>query len=329
MDNQIQFYAKNELKPTSDELKSVVAGLTEAANHLHNQRQEAAIEAVIAMTHAVTYLHTQTIRGELLYKEEQKEVTETVASIICQIGNLNDEMMQVQKRISELEVKIEKQDVDAQELQRYLADISRNLDKMERERREHQRQLDDLNDRSAGRIILSILCLGLDRAILGIKSLIDQDAARIKILRDEMNRYSDALRNSENQLRVAKDVQVTLCEERKRNENNIIALEKQVDKLHLEEKNVRTKLAAITQVAGFYGKLKAVCEGVRKNIIWILDIIEELNDDHPRIVDIDASGLELVPLRTALAKLDGLLSTDRIQDTFANRNAEPCLIDGN
>ncbi|WP_212668201.1 hypothetical protein, partial [Salmonella enterica] len=80
---------------------------------------------------------------------------------IRRIGNLNDEMMQVQKRISDLEVKIKKQDVDAQELQRHLADLSRNLDKMERERREHQRQLDELNDRSAGRIILSILCLGL------------------------------------------------------------------------------------------------------------------------------------------------------------------------
>ncbi|EMW0229961.1 hypothetical protein AADY61_004243 [Salmonella enterica] len=320
MDNQIQFYAKNELKQTSDELKSVVAGLTEAANHLHNQRQEAAIETVMAMTDAVTYLHTQTMKGELIYKEEQKEVTETVASIIRQIGNLNDEMVQVQKRISDMEVKIRKQDVDAQELQRYLDDLSRNLDTVERERREHQRQLDDLNDRSAGRIILSILCLGLDRAILGIKSLIDQDAARINILRDEMNSYRDALRNGENQLRVAKELQVTLCEEQRRNEKNIKALEKQVDKFHLEEKNVRTKLAAITQVAGFYGKLKAVCEGVRKNIIWVLDIIEELNDDQPRIVDIDASGLELVPLRTALAKLDGLLSTDRMQETFANRN---------
>ncbi len=320
MDNPIQFHAKNELKSASDELKSVVAGLTEAANHLHNQRREAAIEAVIAMTDAVTYLHTQTIQGELLYKEEQKEVAETVASIIRQIGNLNDEMMKVQKRISDLDAKIKKQDIDVQELQRDLADLSRNLDKMERERREHQRQLDDLNDRSAGRIILSILCLGLDRAILGIKSLIDQDAIHINILRDEMNRYRDALRTGENQLIVAKEVQVTLCEEQKRNENNIKTLEKQVDKLHLEEKNVRAKLAAITQVAGFYGKLKAVCECVRKNIIWVIDIIEELNDEQPRIVDIDASGLELVPLRTALVKLDGLLSTDRIQSTFANKN---------
>lgn len=309
MNNQIQFYAKSELKPTSDELKSVVAGLTEATNHLHNQRQGAAIEAVMAMTDAVTYLHTQTIQGELLYKEEQKEVTETVASIIRQIGNLNDEMMQVQKRISDLEVKIKKQDLDAQELQRHLADLSRNLDKMEQERSEHQRQLDDLNDRSAGRIILPILCLGLDRDILAIKSLIDQDTARINILRDKMNRYRDALRNGENQLRVAIDVQVTLYQEQKRNESNIKSLEKQVDKLHLEEKNIHTKLAAITQVAGFYGKLKVACEGVRKNIIWVLDIIEELNDDQPRIVDIDASGLKLVPLGTALAKLDGLLST--------------------
>lgn len=320
MDNQILFDAKNELKPTSYQLKGVVAGLTEAANHLNYQRQEAAIEAVMAMTDAVTYLHIQTIQGELLYKEEQKEVAETVASIIRQIGKLNDGMMLVQKRISDLEDKIKKQEVDARELQRYLADLLSNLGNSERERCEHQRQLDDLNDSSAGRIILSILCLGLDRAILGIKSLIDQDAARIKILKSEINRYRDALRNGENQLKVAKDVKVTLCEEKKCNENNIKALEKQMDKLHLEEKNVRTKLAAITQVAGFYGKLKAVCEGVNKNIIWVLDIIEELNDNQPRIVDIDSSGLELVPLKTALVKLDGLLSTDIVQETFANRN---------
>ncbi|MEB6377688.1 hypothetical protein MXM41_01845 [Leclercia adecarboxylata] len=319
MDNQFQFYAKNELQPGSSELKSVVAGLTEAAILLQNQRQEAAIETVSAMTSAVTHLHTQTIQGERLYKEEQKKVTETVTSIIKQVGKLNDEIAGIQKQIADLNVKIKMQDVNAQQLQRELADLEHRLAISEGERREHQRKLDDLNDKSAGSIILSILCLGLDRAIKGIKSLIDQDAARINTLRDEINRYRNALRDGESQLKIAKEIQSTLREEQKRNEIQTQNLNREMEKLQLEEKNVRIKLAAITQVAGFYGKLKAICEGVRKNILWVLDIIEELNDDQPRIIDIDASGTEMIPLRTALAKLDGLLSSDRVQATF-NRN---------
>ncbi|PLY38211.1 hypothetical protein [Pectobacterium aquaticum] len=321
MNNQIQFYAKNELQPTSDEFKKVVASLTEAASHLHNQRKEEAIAVVTAMTDDVTYLHTQTIQGELLYKEEQKKVTERVASIILQTGKLNEEMVQINTQISALEVDIKKGDVNIQELQQHLDNLSHNLSNSERERNEHQRQLDRLNDSSVGSIFASIFSLGLDRAFLGIKSLVDQDAARISILRDEIKNYQNALREDENKLRVARDLQVKLHEQQKHHESNIRYLEKQVDGLRQEEHNIRAKLAAFTQIAGFYGKLKVVCESVTENITWILDIIDDLNDDQPRIVDIDASGLELVPLRSALTSLDRLLSTDKVQQTIAANEA--------
>ncbi|GKX42237.1 hypothetical protein SOASR015_12710 [Pectobacterium carotovorum subsp. carotovorum] len=321
MTNQVQFYAKNELQPASDELKKVIAGLTEAANHLHNKRKEEAIAVVTAMTDDVTYLHTQTIQGELLYKKEHKEVTETAASIIRQTGTLNAQMGQIQTQISDLEIKIKKQDVDTQELQRHLDHLSQSLGNSERERNGHQRQLDRLNDTSVGSIFASIFSLGLDRAFLGIKSLIDQDAARIGILRDQINQYSEALKEDKNNLKVSRDLQVTLHEQQHHYENTVKALEKQVAELHQEEKNIRTKLASLIQVAGFYGKLKVICESVSENITWVLDIIDDLNDDQPRIVDIDASGQELVPLRAALARLDNLLSTEKVQQTLAINEA--------
>ncbi|QSD37132.1 hypothetical protein H5A40_08520 [Pectobacterium brasiliense] len=321
MGNQIQFYTKNELQPASDELKKVVDGLTEAANHLHNQRKEEAIAVVTAMTDDVTNLHTQTITAERHYKEEQKKVTEIVVSIVSQVGTLNEKMRDIQKQLSDLEIKIKGQDMDTQELQRHLDGLLRNLGNSERELNEHQRQLDDLNDTSVGSIFRSIFSLGLDRAILGIKSLVDQDAARIRILQEEINRYRDALKTDESNLKVARDLQVTLREQQKHHESSVKALEKQVDELNQKEQTIRTKLASITQIAGFYGKLKAVCENVSENITWILDIIDDLNDNQPRIVDIDASGQELVPLRAALARLDSLLSTDKAQQAFAANEA--------
>ncbi|WP_225086737.1 hypothetical protein U1R68_18865 [Pectobacterium colocasium] len=321
MGNQIQFYAKNELQPTSEALKTVVAGLTEAATYLDHQRKEEAIAVVTRMTDDVTYLHTQTIQGEQLYKTEQRKVTEAVAAIILQSGKLNAEMMKIQTQISDLEIEIKKGDVNMQELQQHLEALSHNLSNSERERNEHQRQLDRLNDSSVGSIFASIFSLGLDRAFLGIKSLVDQDAARISILRDEINNYQNALKEDENKLKVARNLQVTLRDQQKHDEGSVTALEKQVEELHQEEKNTRTKLASITQISGFYGKLKVICENVSENITWILDIIDDLNDDQPRIVDIDASGVELVPLRTALARLDSLLNTPQIQQTIAANEA--------
>lgn len=301
MDDQFQFYAKNELQPGSPELKNVVSSLTKAASLIHQERQEAAIAIITTMQNDVIFLHKQTLKGEMLYRQEQKTVTDAVASLVFQVGELNSEIAQIQKRIAELDVRIKAEDVNAYELQRQLAALSSLLTIAEAQRREHQRKLNELHDCSVGRIFLSILCLGLDRAIMGIKSLIEQDAARI--------------------LKVARQLQMTLRDEQKRNETQTQTLTKTMEKLHQEEKSVRIKLAAITEVAAFYGKLRVICESVRKNILWVLDIIEELNDDQPRIVDIDASHTELVPLRTALAKLDDLLSSDRVQANFANNEA--------
>ncbi len=321
MDDQFQFYAKNELQPGSPELKNVVSSLTKAASLIHQERQEAAIAIITTMQNNVIFLHKQTLKGEMLYRQEQKTVTDAVASLVFQVGELNSEIAQIQKRIAELDVRIKAEDVNAYELQRQLAALSSLLTIAEAQRREHQRKLNELHDCSVGRIFLSILCLGLDRAIMGIKSLIEQDAARIKILMDEINRYRTAMASGESQLKVARQLQMTLRDEQKRNETQTQTLTKTMEKLHQEEKSVRIKLAAITEVAAFYGKLRVICESVRKNILWVLDIIEELNDDQPRIVDIDASHTELVPLRTALAKLDDLLSSDRVQANFANNEA--------
>ncbi|MNC30638.1 hypothetical protein D3C75_789270 [compost metagenome] len=155
---------------------------------------------------------------------------------------------------------------------------------------------------------------------MGIVSLVNQDAAKINILRDEMNRYRTELVNGQDQLRVAHELQSSLIREQQNQANNIIVLQQKIRSLQQEEKQVRSRLATITQIAGFYGKLKAVCEGVRENISWVVDIIEELNDDQPRIMDFDESGQELVPLRTALAKLDGLLNNHSVQRTLMLKN---------
>lgn len=318
--NQISFYNKNELQPASDELRRVVAGLTNAANHLHDQRKEEAIATISAMTEDVTFLHTQTIQGEMLYKREQKDVTETVASIIRQVGEINADMTKVETQISNLNVEIAKKDVDGQELRRQLNNLEQSLANSERERRQHQAQLDNLNDRSAGRIIASIFCFGLDRAIMGIVSLVNQDAAKIKILRDEMSRFNDALSKGNDQLRIATELEATLVREKQNLANSVVLLQQKISTLQTEEKQVRARLAAITQIAGFYGKLKAICENVRENVNWVLDIIEELNDDQPRIIDFDESGQELVPLRTALAKFDSMLNTELVQDALMVSN---------
>ena len=317
MDKAPQFYAPHEVQPASVELKNLLAGLAKAAAHLHGQRKEEAVASIAAMTDSALYMHAQALQCEKICIMEQKQVTQNLAEIIRKTGSLHFDMQKIQNHIAELNVSIEKNTVNEKELKKHLRQLSETLRAAEDEMQKHKRNLADLNDRSALRIFLSILSLGLDRAILGIKSLIEQDYVRIKMLRDDIKKYQDALKDDINHLDVARELRQKLLKDQERNRESVKALEGEMGKLHAEEKSIRLKLSAMPIITLFYGKLKILCDNVHEKITWVLDIVEELNDSQPRIIDIDASGSELVPLRTALAQMDHLLNTDTMQAALA------------
>lgn len=302
--------------PQVVEFKTILAKLTEATELLKNQRQDEAEATVAAMSDAVDYLLSQAQLGERMYAKEQQVTSELVKSIIADLGLLNEKITGIQQEIAAVSVEIHKDQQSVELLNQRIGQLINQMRSAEIELAHHRRKLDELNDKSAGSIVRSIFCLGLDRAIMGIITLVDKDEAKIRSLTDERDRYRQERERDEGQLSATRDLLASLQGQRDEYTRTIKQLEATEDTLHQNEKAARRKLAFFTDISLFYGKLQAVCDGIGTNIASIADVVEELNDSQPRIVDIDASGSELISLKAALFKFDAMLGDEPVDALF-------------
>ncbi|WP_457578619.1 hypothetical protein [Ensifer adhaerens] len=302
--------------PQVVEFKTILAKLTEATELLKNQRQDEAEATVAAMSDAVDYLLSQAQLGERMYAKEQQVTSELVKSIIADLGLLNEKITGIQQEIAAVSVEIHKDQQSVELLNQRIGQLINQMRSAETELAHHRRKLDELNDKSAGSIVRSIFCLGLDRAIMGIITLVDKDEAKIRSLTDERDRYRQERERDEGQLSATRDLLASLQGQRDEYTRTIKQLEATEDTLHQNEKAARRKLAFFTDISLFYGKLQAVCDGIGTNIASIADVVEELNDSQPRIVDIDASGSELISLKAALFKFDAMLGDEPVDALF-------------
>jgi hypothetical protein len=78
--------------------------------------------------------------------------------------------------------------------------------------------------------------------------------------------------------------------------------------LHAQEKICRQKLAYFTDVALFYGRLLIMAQQVEHRIEDVRDIVQQLDDEKPTIIDFDSSGADLISLRRSLERFDELLA---------------------
>ncbi len=308
---------KNEpADPQVVEFKTILAKLGKATDLLKNQKQDEAEATVAAMSDAVDYLFSQAQLGERMYAKEQQVTSELVKSIIADLGLLNEKITGIQQEIAAVSVEIHKDEQSVELLNQRIGQLINQMRSAENELAHHRRKLDELNDKSAGSIVRSIFCLGLDRAIMGIITLVDKDEAKIRSLTDERDRYRQERERDEGQLSATRDLLASLQGQRDEYTRTIKQLEATEDTLHQNEKAARRKLAFFTDISLFYGKLQAVCDGIGTNIASIADVVEELNDSQPRIVDIDASGSELISLKAALFKFDAMLGDEPVDALF-------------
>lgn len=298
------------------EFKTILAKLTEATELLKSQKHEEAAATISAMSDAVDYLHSQAELGERMYAKEQQVTSELVKSIIADLGLLNQKITGIQQEIASVSIEIHKDEQDVELLNQRIGQLINQMRAAENELAHHRRKLDELNDKSAASIVRSIFCLGLDRAIMGIITLVDQDQAKIRSLTDERERYRQERDMDEGRLSATRDLLSSLQTQRDEYTRTIKQLESTEDTLHQNEKAARRKLAFFTDISLFYGKLQAVCDGIGNNLASVADVVDELNDASPRIVDIDASGSELIPLKAALFKFDAMLGNEPVLALF-------------
>ncbi len=292
---------------------SVVIGtLVKSADLVKNQRKEEAIKTILGISDEIQFLSDTSKTRESEYKDRQKEFTKLIQDIIKREAEVRQKSIDTQKSIDALNVQINAKATNERELIAALNSLETQMRDHEAELRAHQAKLDDLNDDSAGSIVISIFTLGIDRAVKGIATLVNQDQAKINALRPEINSYRDAVQKSKVNLIQTKNLLAQLQASKRSSEATVTQLKKREEELNQNEKACRQKLGFFTNVALFYGKLVIVAQQVDNRIDDVVDIIEELDDDTPTIIDFDGSGEDLISLKEALEKFDTFLDSEPV-----------------
>ena len=289
-----------ELQRTLEQLRTIGTLLAE-------QKREQASDMALSMREDVSRLHVIAMQGQAYYEREQRAATADVAAIRVQIGRLQDEIRKTGRDIASLEVEIAKKGADLAHLGKQMQQMNAKLGQARRDLQEHRDNLARLNDRSVGSIFRSIFCLGLDRAVLGIKSLVDQDQARIRTAEDEIRKYGQELEKNQKSEQAARKMLSALKEQ----QGSLQAIGRKLDEnrtqMERNEQTLRAKMTFWLEMALFMGRLDTACTDIDHSIIGLQDIIGELNDQRPRIVDFTGAEVERISLAAALDRFEALL----------------------
>jgi chromosome segregation ATPase len=287
---------------------TVWVALKQSAELLRNQHREEAETNIRAIAGQIRFLSSSAENREKESQALQQRIAADVAGIIQREGEIRDSALALQKEIDALNVEISKDQADIEALHGQVNSLLGQIGKAESELHYHQAKLRELNDDSAGSIIRSIFCLGLDRAVMGIAALVDNDAGRIRSLNEELSRFKEAMQHDQDVLRNAEQLLRQLAAKKESSLALLEGLQHREAELHAQEKICRQKLAYFTDVALFYGRLLIMAQQVEHRIEDVRDIVQQLDDEKPTIIDFDSSGADLISLRRSLERFDELLA---------------------
>ncbi|OPY76888.1 MAG: Chromosome partition protein Smc [Syntrophorhabdus sp. PtaU1.Bin153] len=291
----------------------VLTALKACAEHLRREKKEEAKKTILAISGVIQFLADISQEKEKSYKYAQKVVAEELAEIIRSEGSLRAEITETTRSIEGLEKSIKQETVNKDALSGHISSLRQQLAESEAELRRHRAKLAELNDKSALSIIRSIFSFGLDRAIMGIAALIDNDAGRIRSLQQELAAYQKALSDDSEKIAGTEKTLGRLRETKESSEKLIAELKGRASDLHEHEKASRQKLVFFTEVALFYGKLLVMLQQIDHKIEDVADIVNELDDSAPTITDFDSSGGSLISLKQALEKFDDFLDREPVE----------------
>ena len=288
----------------------VISGLEKSAEQLKNQNKEEAQKTILGISNEIQSLADISRQKESEYKQAQQEISKEISEIVQREAELRDSSLNIKRTIDELNVAIIKEETNKAALLETIYSLQTQLEAMGTLIREHQAKLDELNDTSPGSIWMSIFTLGLDRAIMGITTLINDDAGHIDSLNNEISRYINEIHQDDDNIRETGNMLNCLNEKKRSSEDLVAELSKKETDLQEHEKSFRQRVAYFTNIALFYGKLLVMSQQVEHRIDDVTDIVEELNDSTPTIIDFDSSGQDLISLKQSLEKFDQLVSDE-------------------
>lgn len=288
-------------------LNIVIDALKKSVDELKNQEKAAAINTILNISNEIQFLNSSSKELEKIYGEKQKKITDTICNIIKSEADIRNSYLNTQKSIDKLNIDISKNNVKRIELIQDFNSLQKELNEDERTLKAHEKSLNELNDSSALSILRSIFTLGLDRAIMGIKIIINNDVGRINQLKGEISKFNELLKNNMQDIQVSEALLSDLNKQKMLYEDQITRSKERENILNNEEKISRNNLTLITNVVLFYGKLSIILEQINHRIDDVIDIVAELNDNTPTIIAFNSSDNTLISLKDALLKFDEII----------------------
>jgi chromosome segregation ATPase len=291
---------------------AVIDALEKSVEELKNQQKEAAMKSILSISENIQFLDETSKKLKASAVEEQQNISDIISETIKSEAAIRESYLSTQKSIDAINVSIGNNSVKKGDLLKQIDSFRKELNDDVRLLQEHQRKLDELNDSSAISIIRSILSLGLDRAIMGVQCLINNDTGRINELNNQIQNFNDLLNNNSLEIQKADELLKSLSDSKRAYEVSIAQLKEKENILNTNEQLSRNNLAFITNAALFYGKLSVMLDQIDHRIDDVVDIVAELNDKTPTIIDFDSSGTSLISLREAMIKYDKVLETSSV-----------------
>ncbi len=291
---------------------TVIEVLKKSVDELNQQKKEEATKTLLSISEKIQFLFGNSKKLKSSAEKEQQNISDTISEIIKSEAAIRESYLSTQKSIAAINVSISTNSVKKAELLKQIDSFRKELSDDERLLQEHRRKLDELNDSSAISIIRSILSLGLDRAIMGVQCLINNDTGRIQELQNQIQKFKELLNNNSSEIQKADELLKSLGESKRSYEVSLAQLKEKENNLHTNEQLSRNNLAFITNAALFYGRLSVMLQQIDHRIDDVVDIVAELNDKTPKIIDFDSTGASLVSLREAMIKYDKVLETSSI-----------------
>lgn len=288
---------------------TVVDGLEAFAIHINLENKAEAQKTINAISSDIAYLCTMAEEKAEEYKHEIDTISAEVSEVIQREADIRENSLQIQIKIGELNVSITSQQTNHQQLIAHINQLAGDIGVAQAELRAHKVKLDELNDTSVGSIFRSIFCLGLDRAVMGIASLIDDDIGRIIRLGQEINCFHEQIHNDDIGQREALAVLKRFNEQKDSSERLVAELHEREITLHSFIKENRRKLGFFVDIALFYGKLATFTHQIDHRLDDVIDLVNELQSTDETIVDVDGSGKSLISLKDALLRFEEMAKT--------------------
>lgn len=290
-----------------NDLSIVIDALEKSVDELKNQDKASAISTISNISEEIQFLNNSSKELERIYGEKQRKITDAICDIIKSEADIRNSYLNTQKSIDKLNIDINKNNVKKIDLIKDFNSLQKELNEDERTLKTHEKNLNELNDSSALSILRSIFTLGLDRAIMGLKIIINNDIGRINQLREQISKFNELLKNNMQDIQVSEALLSDLNKQKMLYEDQITKSKEREKILNNEEKITRNNLTLITNVVLFYGKLSIILEQINHRIDDVIDIVAELNDNTPTIIAFNSSDNTLISLKDALLKFDEII----------------------